>query len=91
MNVQWVVWLAVWVVTNLPTLTFAQSSSCPGIHVQILNIRNSTGTVDCALFDAPKGFWSDTHGSLPKPDVARFAGAVMATVCCHRCGCECLC
>ncbi len=31
-------------------------SPCPGIHVNILNIRNSTGTVDCALFDSPEGF-----------------------------------
>jgi uncharacterized protein (DUF2141 family) len=56
MPVQWVAWLAVWVLANLPPLTLAQSSLCPGIHVQILNIRNSTGTVDCALFDAPLGF-----------------------------------
>ncbi len=34
---------------------FAQSS-CPGIHVKILNIRNSAGTVDCALFESPIGF-----------------------------------
>ena len=53
MSVQCVVWLAVLVLANPPTLALAQSSSCPGIHVQILNIRNSTGTVDCALFDAP--------------------------------------
>jgi uncharacterized protein (DUF2141 family) len=44
------------VVANLPALALAQSSSCPGIHVKILNIRNSTGTVDCALFDSPVGF-----------------------------------
>ena len=56
MSVQCVAWLAVLVLANLPTLALAQSSSCPGIHVQILNIRNSTGTVDCALFDAPVGF-----------------------------------
>jgi uncharacterized protein (DUF2141 family) len=31
-------------------------SICPGIHVKILNIRNGTGTVDCALFDSPAGF-----------------------------------
>jgi uncharacterized protein (DUF2141 family) len=31
-------------------------AACPGIHVQILNIRNSTGTVDCALFESPEGF-----------------------------------
>jgi uncharacterized protein (DUF2141 family) len=24
--------------------------------VKVLNIRNSTGTVDCALFDSPEGF-----------------------------------
>jgi len=34
----------------------AQSPSCPGIHVKVLNIRNSTGTVDCALFDSAEGF-----------------------------------
>jgi uncharacterized protein (DUF2141 family) len=34
----------------------AGKTPCPGIHVTILNIRNSTGTVDCALFDTPKGF-----------------------------------
>src|ERR1044072_7580202 len=30
--------------------------ACPGIHVTILNIRNSDGTVDCALFDSADGF-----------------------------------
>ncbi|MFC5497272.1 DUF2141 domain-containing protein [Caenimonas terrae] len=40
----------------LPGLTAAQ---CPGIHVKILNIRNSTGTVACALFDSPAGFPQD--------------------------------
>ncbi len=29
---------------------------CPGIHVKILDIRNSTGTVDCALFESADGF-----------------------------------
>jgi len=56
MSVQCVAWLAVFVLANLPPVALAQSSSCPGIHVQILNIRNSIGTVDCALFDAPEGF-----------------------------------
>jgi uncharacterized protein (DUF2141 family) len=56
MSLQGGAWLAVLVSANLPTLALAQSSSCPGMHVQILNIRNSTGTVDCALFDAPEGF-----------------------------------
>lgn len=40
---------------DIPVATFAQSS-CPGIHVKILNIRNSTGTVACALFESPDGF-----------------------------------
>jgi uncharacterized protein (DUF2141 family) len=31
-------------------------AACPGIHVQIRNMRNSTGTVDCALFESPQGF-----------------------------------
>lgn len=39
----------------LPAFSFAQST-CPGIHVKILDIRNSTGTVACALFEGPEGF-----------------------------------
>ena len=56
MGVRCVVLFAVLVFAHLPTITLAQSSSCPGIHVKVLNIRNSTGTVDCALFDSPVGF-----------------------------------
>ena len=40
---------------NLPGMAFAQTS-CPGIHVKILNISNSTGAVACALFESPAGF-----------------------------------
>ena len=29
---------------------------CPGIHVRVLDIRNSTGTVACALFESAGGF-----------------------------------
>lgn len=50
--------VALWLVlvfANLPAIVFAQSS-CPGIHVKILNIRNSTGAVACALFESPAGF-----------------------------------
>ena len=39
----------------VPAIALAQAS-CPGIHVKILNIRNSTGTVACALFESPEGF-----------------------------------
>ncbi len=53
---QRVAWWAVWALAHLPALASAPSSSCPGLHVQVLNIRNSTGTVDCALFESPKGF-----------------------------------
>lgn len=42
-----------------PGSVSGQTSSCPGIHVTILNIRNSIGTVDCALFDSPNGFPRD--------------------------------
>ncbi|WP_236021651.1 DUF2141 domain-containing protein [Geomesophilobacter sediminis] len=31
-------------------------SECRGIHVRVLDIRNSKGTVACALFEAPAGF-----------------------------------
>ena len=34
----------------------ASAQSWPGIHVTILDIRNSTGTVACALFESPDGF-----------------------------------
>jgi hypothetical protein len=32
-----------------PNVVAGQTSPCPGIHVTVLNIRNSIGTVDCAL------------------------------------------
>ena len=34
----------------------ASQAPCPGIHVTVLDIRNSTGTVACALFESPEGF-----------------------------------
>lgn len=34
----------------------AAQAQCPGIHVKILNIRNSLGTVACALFESAAGF-----------------------------------
>jgi uncharacterized protein (DUF2141 family) len=40
---------------NLPVVAFAESP-CTGIHVQILDIRNSIGTIACALFKSPTGF-----------------------------------
>jgi uncharacterized protein (DUF2141 family) len=55
MRVRCVALFAVLVFAGLPA-ALAQSSSCPGIHVKILNIKNSTGTVACALFDSPVGF-----------------------------------
>ena len=54
-GVRRVAWFTVLVFANPSAITFAQSS-CPGIHVEILEIRNSTGTVACALFEAPEGF-----------------------------------
>lgn len=43
------------VFANLPAGASAEPS-CPGIHVKVLDIRNSTGTVACALFESPDGF-----------------------------------
>jgi uncharacterized protein (DUF2141 family) len=54
--------MGVWCLTLYAILMFANlpavyaQTPCPGIHVNILGIRNSTGTVDCALFDSPDGF-----------------------------------
>lgn len=44
----------------------AQPAPCSGIHVNVLNIRNSTGTVDCALFDSPDGFPVDVLRSASR-------------------------
>lgn len=38
------------------SLTAVAQTPCPGIHITILNIRNSTGTVACALFESSVGF-----------------------------------
>ena len=46
---------AVSMLASFPASLFAQSS-CPGIQVNILDIRNSAGSVACALFEAPEGF-----------------------------------
>jgi len=54
MGVRCVAWFAVLMCVNLPA-AFGQSP-CPGIHVKILNIRNSIGTVACALFESSVGF-----------------------------------
>ena len=47
---------AVLMFANLPAVVLAQSSSCPGIHINVLDIRNSTGTIACGLFESPAGF-----------------------------------
>ena len=36
--------------------TALAQAPCDGIHIEILNIKNSTGTVACALFESPDGF-----------------------------------
>lgn len=55
MGIRSLVARAVLVAANLPFIALAQAS-CPGIHVQILDIRNSSGAVACALFESPEGF-----------------------------------
>jgi len=56
MRIRCVFLFAVLVFASHIEAAFAQSSSWPGIHIKILNIRNSTGTIACALFDSPEGF-----------------------------------
>jgi Uncharacterized protein conserved in bacteria len=41
---------------NLPAIAFAQSPCPPRIHVEILDIRNSKGSVACVLFESSDGF-----------------------------------
>jgi uncharacterized protein (DUF2141 family) len=69
MRVRCVLLFAGLVFANLPAMVLAQSSSCPGIHINILDIRNSRGTLACALFQSSAGF--------PK-EYLRHATSVMA-------------
>lgn len=55
MKLRWRAWLAALLLTVFPVPIFAQAP-CNGIHVHVLNIRNSKGTVACALFESPEGF-----------------------------------
>jgi uncharacterized protein (DUF2141 family) len=48
-------WLAALAFAALATTAAAQAP-CPGIHVTILDIRNSAGSVACALFESAEGF-----------------------------------
>lgn len=46
---------AVLALAHLPGAAWSQAV-CPGIHVKILDIRNSAGAVACALFESAAGF-----------------------------------
>ena len=48
--------VALFAVLTFASLPARAQSPCPGIHVKVLNIRNSTGGVACALFQSPEGF-----------------------------------
>ena len=54
-KIRWVAFFAILIFLNLPAIAFAQSS-CPGIHVNIPNIKNSTGNIACGIFESPEGF-----------------------------------
>ncbi|MBN2297803.1 MAG: hypothetical protein JXM72_04380 [Deltaproteobacteria bacterium] len=49
MRVLCIAWFAVLVLASFPAAALAQSSFCPGIHVKVLNIINSAGTVDLTI------------------------------------------
>jgi uncharacterized protein (DUF2141 family) len=54
-----------WLILMDPGVVAGQVPACPGIHVTILGIRNSVGTVDCALFHSPNGFPRDVlHSAM---------------------------
>lgn len=57
-GVRWIALCAVLVVANPHEIAFAKTP-CPGIHVKIQNIKNSTGTIACALFESAVGFPAD--------------------------------
>jgi uncharacterized protein (DUF2141 family) len=51
-------WAAVFLLVLRPPVALCQVP-CIGIHVEILGIRNSVGTIACALFESPAGFPAD--------------------------------
>ena len=57
-TVRCTVCFAVLMCAIIPAPVFAQEQ-CSGIHMKILNIRNSTGNIVCALFQSPEGFPND--------------------------------
>ncbi len=61
-EIRWVAFFAVLIFLNLPAIAFAQSA-CPGIHVKIPNIENSTGNIACGIFESPEGFPKKFLGS----------------------------
>lgn len=50
--------LALLLIGSPPKAAIAQPP-CQRIHVDILDIKNSTGSVACALFESPEGFPAD--------------------------------
>jgi len=50
-------------------------SACPGIHVKILNLKNSTGTVACALFESAVGFPAEALRSATNVSTAKIRNA----------------
>ncbi len=56
MRTRFVALFVVLMLANFPTLSFAQSPCPPSIHVEIMDIRNSNGSVACVLFESPDGF-----------------------------------
>ncbi len=59
MGARCIAWFAVLFIPNLPALVVYAQSAHPGIHVEILGIRNSDGAVACALFESAEGFPRD--------------------------------
>jgi uncharacterized protein (DUF2141 family) len=53
--VQFLTWLVVLTPVCSPAASQA-ATPCPGIHVKILDIKNSKGTIACALFESSVGF-----------------------------------
>lgn len=58
MTSQCLAWLAMLMLATISCRATAQTP-CSGIHVKILNIKNSTGTIACALFESKEGFPAD--------------------------------
>ncbi|MDA3877539.1 MAG: DUF2141 domain-containing protein [Halothiobacillus sp.] len=54
--VRYVILFVVLLTITIPGLSYGDTPDCHGIHIKIKDIKNSEGTIACALFESVEGF-----------------------------------